>query len=179
VTHSGEAMINSENRNWYVLYTKPRWERRILGRLEDIGLEGYCPLNRVERKWSDRRKIIFEPLFRNYVFVRLNPEEFIKPLEISGVFRYVCRLKKPAPVRDSEIEAIRRFLSEHRSVKLEKINVGVNDTIEILYGPFMEKKGTVTQVNENYVKVMIRSLGYSLVATVSRSGIRKIENVAN
>ena len=170
-------MINSETKNWYVLYTKPRWERRIASRLEDLGLESYCPLNRVERKWSDRRKILFEPLFRNYVFVRLGSEDFIKPLEISGVFRYVCRLKKPAPVRDSEIEAIRRFLYEYRSVKLEKINVGVNDAIEILYGPFMEKTGKVTQVNDNYVKVMIRSLGYSLIATVSRSGIRKIENI--
>ena len=60
---------------------------------------------------------------------------------------------------------------------LEKISLGVNDAIEILYGPFMEKTGNVTQVNENYVKVMIHSLGYSLVATVSRSGIRKLDNL--
>ena len=80
-------------------------------------------------------------------------------------------------MRDSEIEAIQRFLSEYRSVKLEKINVDVNDDIEILYGPFMEKTGRVTQVNDNYIKVMIRSLGYTLVATVSRSGIRKVENI--
>ena len=78
-------------------------------------------------------------------------------------------------VRDKEIEDIRRFLFEYGSVKLEKTNVMVDDAIEILYGPFMDKTGQVTQVNDNYVKVAIRSLGYSLVASVSRSGIRRLE----
>jgi len=164
-------------KKWFAVYTKPRWERKIANRLVEIGLESYCPLNRVERKWSDRRKLVMEPIFRSYVFVRLHPEDLIKPLEISGVFHYVCNMKKPEPVRDQEIEAIRRFLSEYSSVKLEKIDVGVNDAIEILYGPFMDKTGLVTQVNENKVKVTIHSLGYTLVATVSKTGIRKLETV--
>jgi transcriptional antiterminator NusG len=169
-------MLITEDRSWYVLYTKPRWERKIANRLSDIGIENYCPLNRVERNWSDRKKLVLEPLFRCYVFVRVNTENIIKPLEINGVFHYVCGMKKPVPVRDKEIQDIRRFLSEYGSVKLEKIDVGVNDAIEILYGPFMEKTGQVTQVNDNYVKVALYSLGYSLVATVSRSGIRKLES---
>jgi transcription antitermination factor NusG len=60
-------------------------------------------------------------------------------------------------------------------VKLEKINVGVEDAIRVLYGPLMEKTGRVKQVHENFVKIEIDSLGYSLIATVSRSGIRKLE----
>ena len=175
VTHIGEAMLITENKNWYVLYTKPRWERKIANQLIDIGLESYCPLNKVERNWSDRRKLVLEPLFRCYVFVRVSAENIIKPLEINGVFHYVCGMKKPVPVRDKEIEDIRRFLFEYGSVKLEKTNVMVDDAIEILYGPFMDKTGQVTQVNDNYVKVAIRSLGYSLVASVSRSGIRRLE----
>ena len=169
-------MLITEDRSWYVLYTKPRWERKITSQLSDIGIESYCPLNLVERNWSDRKKLVQEPLFRCYVFVRVNAENIIKPLEINGVFHYVCGMKKPVPVRDKEIEVIRRFLFEYGSVKLEKISVGVNDAIEILYGPFMEKTGQIMQVNDNYVKVAISSLGYSLVATVSRSGIRKLES---
>jgi len=170
----GEAMQNLENRHWYVLYTKPRWERRIAEKLERVGIECYCPLSRVERKWSDRWKIIHEPLFRCYLFVRISHENLYKPLEINGILRYVLHMKKPAVVRDREINDIRRFLAEYKTVNLQKIVVGVNDDIEILYGPFMDKTGQVTQVQDNYVKVAIRSLGYSLVATVKRTSIRKV-----
>lgn len=176
MTQRGEAMQNSELKNWYVLYTKPRWERKITERLENTGIECYCPLNRVEKRWSDRWKTIHEPLFRCYVFVRVSIEEIHKPLRINGVLNYVHQMKLPARVRDFEIEEIKRFLSVYESVKLEKIAVGVNDAIEVLYGPLMDKTGLVTQVHDNFVKVAIASLGYSLVATVSRSGIRKLED---
>lgn len=167
----------SETKNWYVLYTKPRWERKIADRLNNLGIECYCPLNRVDRRWSDRWKTVYEPLFRCYVFVRIAHYELFKPLEIRGVFNYVHQMKQPALVRDEEIECIRRFLSEYKSVNLEKIHIGINDSIEVLYGPLMEKTGQVTQVHDNFVKVAIASLGYSMVATVSRSGIRKLDEI--
>jgi len=170
-------MQNSVIKNWYVLYTKPRWERKIADRLTSLGIECYCPLNRVDRKWSDRWKTVFEPLFRCYVFVKVQQEETVKPLEINGVLNYIYHMKQPARVRDCEIDDIKRFLTEYQSVKLEKITVDVNDNVEVLYGPLMDKKGLVTQVHENFVKVAISSLGYSLVATVSKSGIRKLENM--
>jgi transcription antitermination factor NusG len=172
-------MQNFEHKNWYVLYTKPRWERKIAERLENSGIECYCPLNRVERQWSDRLKVVNEPLFRCYVFVRVSAEEMHMPLKINGVFNFVHQMKHPARVRDHEIEDIRRFLTEYKSVNLEKIQIGVNDAIEVLYGPLMDKTGQVTQVHGNYVKVAISSLGYSLVATVNRSGIRKLEEIVN
>jgi transcription antitermination factor NusG len=177
VTQRGEAMQNSDLKKWYVLYTKPRWERKIAERLNSMGIECYCPLNRVDRKWSDRWKTVLEPLFRCYVFVRVSSENANKPLEINGVFNYVHQMKRPARVRDYEIEDIRRFLTEYKSVKLEKIAVGINDKVEVLYGPLMDKKGLVTLVHENFVKVAIFSLGYSLVATVSRSGIKRVDDL--
>jgi transcription antitermination factor NusG len=175
VIQRGEAIQNRDLRSWYVLYTKPRWERKIAETLARLGIESYCPLNKVERYWSDRRKVVSEPLFSCYVFVRLADDELVKPLEINGVFRYVCKMNKPARVRNEEIETIRLFLAEHGMVHLEKISVRLNDKIEILYGPFMSRKGLVTKVHPNYLKVNILSLGYSLVATVRRTGIRKLD----
>jgi len=161
-------------KTWYVLYTKPRWEKKIAGKLTELGLESYCPLNRVERRWSDRKKIVSVPLFSCYVFVRPEPEQMTEPLKINGVHNYISRTNKPAPVRDSEIQDIRRFLSEYDNVHLEKIEVKTNDKVEILFGPLMDMVGKVTHVNQNHVKVAIQSLGYSLVASVSRKEIRKV-----
>lgn len=174
-THNGEAMENKENKHWYVLYTKPRWEKKIASRLHEMNIECYCPLNRVERQWSDRKKVVLEPLFTCYLFVRLADNELAKPLSVNGVLNFIQRMKKPAPVRDHEIDDIRKFLSEYQYVQLEKIDVEVDDEIEITRGLFMEQKGYITDVRGNYVKVAIKSLGYSLVASVDRKGIRKIQ----
>jgi transcription antitermination factor NusG len=64
--------------HWYALYTKPRWEKKVHALLTDKKIESYCPLNKVRKKWSDRMKTVEEPLFKSYVFVRVNEEEQTK-----------------------------------------------------------------------------------------------------
>ncbi|HRX93358.1 MAG TPA: transcription termination/antitermination NusG family protein, partial [Chitinophagaceae bacterium] len=58
------------NKRWLAVYTKPRWEKKVNKLFKEKGLESYCPLNKVRRKWSDRMKIVEEPLFKSYVFVK-------------------------------------------------------------------------------------------------------------
>ncbi len=58
------------SKHWYAIYTKPRWEKKVHHLLSEKGLEAYCPLNKVTRKWSDRMKTVEEPLFKSYVFVQ-------------------------------------------------------------------------------------------------------------
>jgi transcription antitermination factor NusG len=55
---------------WYAVYTRPRWEKKVAALLLHKGIESYCPLNKVRRRWSDRTKTIEEPLFKSYVFVK-------------------------------------------------------------------------------------------------------------
>ena len=65
---------NDEAYFWYAVYTKPRWEKKVAERLLEKGIDHYCPLNKVIRQWSDRKKAILEPIFKGYVFVR-TPEK--------------------------------------------------------------------------------------------------------
>jgi Transcription termination factor nusG len=65
-------------KKWFVLYTKPRWEKKIHQLLDAKEIENYCPLNKVSKKWSDRMKIVEEPLFKSYVFVKVSEEEQTK-----------------------------------------------------------------------------------------------------
>ena len=64
--------MNDESLQWYAVYTKPRWEKKVADLLTKKQIENYCPLNRVLRQWSDRKKVILEPLFTSYVFVRIS-----------------------------------------------------------------------------------------------------------
>lgn len=163
--------MDNTGKNWYAVHTRPRWEKKVASHLSKKGIELYCPLNRVQRQWSDRKKVILEPLFTSYVFVRLSESEQLSVLQTDGVISFVYWLKKPAMIRDEEIEAIKRFMNEHESVKLEKTEVNIHDKVRIIGGPLMEREGNILEVKQKTVKVLLPSLGYTLVATIEKSNV--------
>ncbi|WP_288097404.1 transcription termination/antitermination NusG family protein, partial [Hydrotalea sp.] len=71
------------------MYTKPRWEKKSDNILLQKGIESWCPVQKVERQWSDRKKIIEVPLFRSYVFVRINEMERIAVLDTDGIINFI------------------------------------------------------------------------------------------
>ncbi|HTI90482.1 MAG TPA: UpxY family transcription antiterminator [Puia sp.] len=166
-------MIQKE-KQWYVLYTKPRWEKKVSRQLEQKRIEYYCPLNKIQRQWSDRKKIIEEPLFSCYVFVRLSETEHLAARMIDGVMNFVFWLRKPAVVRQDEIEAIKRFTNEYTDVKLEKKPVNLNDTVRIINGPLMQREGNVLEIRKKTVKLSLPSLGYLMVAEVGNTNVEII-----
>ena len=163
-----------EKKSWYAEYTKSRWEKKVSGRLSERGLEVYCPLNRIRKKWSDRMKWVEEPLFKSYVFVRMSEEQQEAVRSTNGVVNFVYWLGKPAVVKDKEIEIIRKFLNDYRDVQAEPIDLHKDAKITIRRGAFMDKEGKVMKVLNNKVKVIIESIGYSLVAVIDRSNVSLI-----
>jgi transcription antitermination factor NusG len=159
---------------WYAVYTRPRWEKKVAELLTKKKVENYCPLNRVQRQWSDRKKIVQEPLFTSYVFVRIADKIFLPVHQTDGVINFVYWLGKPAVIRDSEITAIKQFLSDYKDVHLEKTKVNVNETVRIIKGPLMAMEGNVIEVLNNTIKVVLPSLGYVMVAHVPKAHIEVI-----
>ena len=82
------------------------------------GIEYYCPLKKIKSQWKDRKKIIYEPLFKGYVFIRNSDEDLWSVTSIPGVLNYVYHDKKPAIVRDEEMSIIKKFLDEFEEVEL-------------------------------------------------------------
>jgi transcription antitermination factor NusG len=163
--------MNQLAKNWYAVYTRPRWEKKVARQLEQKGIEHYCPLNKVQRQWSDRKKIILEPLFTSYVFVYMNEAQQVPVRQVSGVLNFVYWLKKPAVIQAEEIDVIKRFLKEYQHVKLEKISVNVNDQVRVMSGPLMERLGNVLEIRNKTVKLSLPSLGYLIVAEIEKTNI--------
>jgi len=101
----------SLTKKWYVVYTRPRWEKKVADLLFRKKIEYYCPLNKVYKQWSDRKKLVAEPLFTSYVFVRIDESEQLTVRLTDGVINFVYWLGKPAQVRNEELEAISDFLN--------------------------------------------------------------------
>src|SRR5207248_6491576 len=106
------------NRRLYAIYTRPRWEKKVNLLLKERGVESYCPLNKVKRKWSDRLKTVEEPLFKSYVFVKVEDGERAVVRTTNGVINFVYWDKKPVVLKEKEITAIKRFLDKHENVEV-------------------------------------------------------------
>jgi transcription antitermination factor NusG len=166
-----------ENKKWYAVYTRPRWEKKVAEILTRKKIENYCPINKVVKQWSDRKKIIHEPLFTSYVFVRVSEFELTTLKKTQGIVNLVYWLGKPAVIRNAEIEVIKRFLCEHVNIKLEKTPIHINDKVRVVGGPLMELEGRVLSVKNNSVKVALPSLGYMMFAEVETANVKVIKHV--
>lgn len=157
------------NRKWYAVYTRPRWEKKVNRLLTEKGIESYCPLNKVRRKWSDRYKMVEEPLFRSYVFVKVEDKERTAVRMISGVINFVYGESKPAVIREKEIQTIKKFLNEYENVMVQEAQVfKPHQRVKITQGPLMDQEGEVINVKNRQVRVAIDSLGYILIASIDK-----------
>ena len=159
------VMTDQNKKNWFALYTKPRWEKKINAVLIRKGIESWCPVQKVQRQWSDRKKIIEDPLFKSYVFVHINETERVKVLMTDGVLNFVHHLGKPAVIRDEEIDLIKKYLSEKEASlsihALEGFNE--NERIKVSHGIFMDSEGTVVRGGKKKVYVKLESLGQVMI----------------
>lgn len=161
---------------WYAVHTRPRWEKKVAGLLHDKGIENYCPLNKVIRQWSDRKKAILEPLFKGYVFVQVDEKAKWDLLQVNGIVNYVHWLGKPARIPDHEIDTIRRFLNEFEEVEVIETAVQVNSNVIIKQGVLMNYKGIVLELQGNRAKVKIASMGLQLSAYFDKKNLEIVSS---
>jgi transcription antitermination factor NusG len=161
-------------KTWYAVYTRPRWEKKVASLMLENGIENYCPINKVTRQWSDRKKVVLEPVFKGYVFVRLEESRKWEVKDISGVLNFVYWLGKPAKIRDEEIDVIRKFLNEFTDVQVESKGFVVNTEVRIRQGVLMNYHGIVVEVLGNRAVVKIDTLDLQLSAHFDKKNLELI-----
>ena len=146
-------------KNWYVVYTKPKWEKKVAEKLNEIGIECYCPLIIQIKQWTDRKKKVEVPLFNSYVFVQLEDGDRNSVFQISGVVRYLFWLGKPAIVRDEEINIIKTSLESPNLSDVSVSSIQVGDRIKLESGAFSNQDAIVQEISNTYYTLVLESLG--------------------
>jgi len=100
-----------ESPRWYACKTRGRAEKKVAQRLAGAGLEPYLPLLAQERQWADRVKTVEVPLFPGYVFARFDLTRLHDVLVTPGLATVVRLDGHPTPVRQEELDAIRRLVA--------------------------------------------------------------------
>jgi transcription antitermination factor NusG len=168
-------MLQSQNLGlkWYILYTYPNYEKKILKVLTQKNIFCFLPTQRIIRQWSDRKKTIEVPLFPNYLFVYTTNQERVKQLDISGVARYVTHCGKPVTVSQQEIEIVEKMVAKSDiSVESDLIE---RDIVKIVEGPFTGLEGIFFQrKGRTRVGVKIEAMNQFLCVEVDISYVQKI-----
>lgn len=136
--------------HWYAISTKARHEKKVYERLQSKRIQAYLPIQKKYRKWSDRYKLVEEPLFSCYVFVRIALKNRLEVLQTDGVVRIVSFNGIPATIPDSQFAALQRAVEEHPG-DVEKIDyLTPGQRVEVVQGSLKGIQGTLVQIKNSH-----------------------------
>lgn len=161
-------------RTWYALYTRPRSEKKAAETLAGRGIEVYCPVQRIRKRWHDRYKVVEEPVFRSYVFVHIRSEERSVVLSDNNIINFVLHCGKPAIIKDQEIVTVQRFLEEYEGYSMSLTEVVENDTVRIGEGPFADYTGIVVRKTKKKASIRLELFNAYLVAEFNDTQYSKV-----
>ena len=175
VTHLGKMkVLDIRNPRWFAAYTKPRNEKKVYERLSEAGSETFLPLHKRMKQWSDRKKLVEEPLLRSYIFVRITEKEYFKVLNTFGVVRYVTFEGKAAPIPDNQIDILKLLVGEQVDIETTDEPIEPGEKIEVTIGPLRGLEGELVE-HKGKSKVVVRldHISHSLLVTLSKGYISK------
>lgn len=164
-------------RYWRAFYTMSRAEKKCEQRLEDQDVEVFLPKQKSIRQWSDRKKEVIEPLFRNYIFAHVHERERLTCLRTNGIVRCVSFGGDLAQVPEEEIEQLRitqntpgrlGLVEDPRPPEGTKVTV-VDGPLSGLTGIVMEHRGNV------YLLIRVQSVEQTMKVQLSAEKVEEVE----
>lgn len=137
--------------HWYALYTRSRFEKKLLIELTDRSIEVFLPMREILSRWKDRRKRIWFPLFPGYLFVRQidTPENRYRVLNLPGAVRFVGNLGYPEPIPIQQIDAVRTFLESKLALDPYPY-LDVGRRVEVIAGPLKGIQGILVKKKSRF-----------------------------
>jgi transcription antitermination factor NusG len=156
---------------WYAAYTYPRHEKRVAEHLSGRSVEHFLPLSTYLSRWKDRQKLIQQPLFPSYIFVRLDLKDRLQVLGVPGIVNLVSFHGLPEPLPEGDIDALRAGLSQTRDIQRHAyINAGRR--VRIVRGPLAGFTGIVRRIKGNFrVILSVELIRRSFVVDVDVSSL--------
>ena len=139
--------------HWYALQTYPRHEKRLHEDLRLRALESFLPLYETVHRWKNGCKVRVElPLFPGYLFVKIDPRERFKVLNLPGAVSIVGSASGPWPLPDSDIDSLRTSV---QSGKFEPHPyVAAGQRVRIKSGPLADLTGFLVRQSGGFRVVL-------------------------
>ena len=142
------------SKSWYAIYVRSRHEKSVHAELQQKGIESSLPLTIVTRQWSDRRKKVEVPLFRGYVFVKIDiKNEKLPVLTTSGVVKFVTFNNVTVPIPEDQMYWLQQMIASDLLLSQEQ-DFPIGTEIDVMFGPLKGLRGRVKQKNSKFKLVV-------------------------
>ncbi len=152
------------NRNWYVICTKKKKEKKVISALNKKGIENFCPFTIREIKNASRTAREYGPLFTSYVFVNVEAHQLNKLTQIPYVINPLYWKSSPAVISSDEINAIKMMEENYNSIAIENTGVNTIDKVSIVERNITGINNNIVSIKHQGITVKLPTLGYSLSA---------------
>ena len=157
-----EKESKKSQKRWYIVHTYSGYENKVKVNLEkrieymnmgDKIFRVEVPQKTVVQVKGGKKQEKEEKIFPGYVLVEMIMDEdsWYVVRHTSGVSKFVGSVKKPIPVRESEIKRILHRTSSQ--VEKVELDVKVGDKIRIVSGPFADFDAEIIEVYPDKSKI--------------------------
>ena len=160
-------MKYSPELSWYAVRTRSKAEQLVSKGLKAKQFELLMPTYQAVSPRKDRRKILTKPIFKGYLFVRLqlNPKKHLKILKTLGVIQILKNSKGPLTIPDDQIENM-KLLEHHVGECFHSPEFAFGEKVVVKEGPLKGLKGTVGRVNRQMLKISIDGVPGSIMIEI-------------
>ena len=166
---------------WYVVHTYSGYENKVKTdlektvknrELEDYFFDIVVPMEEQIEIKDGKRKANLKKVFPGYVLVKMivTEETWYIVRNTRGVTGFVGSGTDPIPLTDDEIRA----MGFETSIN---VDYDLNDSVQILNGPFKDSIGTVQEINKekHKVKVLVSMFGRETPVELEFSQVQKLD----
>ena len=170
------------NPRWYVVHTYSGYENKVKTdlektiknrELEDFFFEIVVPMEEQIEIKDGKKKTNLKKVFPGYVLIKMivTEESWYIVRNTRGVTGFVGSGTDPIPLTEDEIRKMGFEISEIN------VDYDVNDSIEIIDGPFKDYVGVVQEINKekHKVKVLISMFGRETPVDLELSQVQKVK----
>ena len=151
---------------WIAVYTKSRHEKVVIQELEKKNIEAYCPILKERRQWSDRKRWVEFPLFRSYVFVKIELKNSLYILQTMGVHHIIKFQDNISTIPNEIIQNIKNMIDGGFTV--EQVEYFVKgDEVKVVDGPLKGMEGIVVKIkNENKLVLKVAAIQQAIAVQI-------------
>ena len=151
---------------WIAVYTKSRHEKVVIQELENKNIEAYCPIFKERRQWSDRKRWVEFPLFRSYVFAKIELKNSLYILQAMGVHHIIKFQGNISIIPDEIIQNIKSMIDG--GFTIEQVEYFVKgDEVIVVDGPLKGMDGIVVKIkNENKLVLKVAAIQQAIAVQI-------------
>lgn len=164
-------MIDNDYR-WYPVYTRSRAEKKAYQELIRKNITAYLPLKKELKQWSDRKKIVEEPLIKSYLFVYISSKEYSEVLMTNGIARFLYFSGQIASMPDKQIESLRLLLATDEELEIFDYDIKPGQKVIIKAGPFKDLIADLVSIhNKQRIILRLENMGFAININTSMAFI--------